>query len=267
MEMIVVTDIGPRIMSFRLGNGPNILYEDKTGFSVGDWQLYGGHRFATAPETTKTYEPDNQPCQAVVGGQLLRISGPPGCGAIQKIMEISHCRCCDGFKVRHILRNTGGMLWPAAPWAITCVKPIGRVVAQWGSGTGKWRTNMVRYWSQMGSCGTCANSRQWQPGNDIFVVQPSGETGKIGLYTDQGWMALLAGELTFIKRFQPVVRQSLCPDGGCNIEIYTCSNYIEMETLGAFETICPDAEITHTECWKLSADVFEPDQFKAVSQL
>jgi len=80
-------------------------------------------------------------------------------------------------------------------------------------------------------------------------------------------MALLSGELTFIKRFQPVVRQSLCLDGGCNIEIYTCSNYIEMKTLGAFETICPDAEIAHTECWKLSTDVFEPDQFKAVSQL
>lgn len=76
MELIVVTEIGPRIMSFKLKGKVNILYEDKTNFSVGDWKIYGGHRFTTAPETNDTYQSDNEPCEVTIAYDRIIIAAP-----------------------------------------------------------------------------------------------------------------------------------------------------------------------------------------------
>jgi len=60
-EMVVGVSAGQRILSLRRGAGPDLLYQDTTDFRVGDWRLYGGHRFTVAPEGEGTYAPDNAP--------------------------------------------------------------------------------------------------------------------------------------------------------------------------------------------------------------
>ncbi len=49
-EMIVVTGVGPRIMSLRTGGGENILWIDEVGLKRGRWKIYGGHRLWVSPE-------------------------------------------------------------------------------------------------------------------------------------------------------------------------------------------------------------------------
>ena len=47
IELIVTTDVGPRIMRFGFVGGQNLLneYKDQVGKTGGDeWRIYGGHR-------------------------------------------------------------------------------------------------------------------------------------------------------------------------------------------------------------------------------
>jgi len=52
-ELIVGISAGPRILSLHFAGGENLLFQDTTNFKVGDWCLYGGHRFTIAPENGK----------------------------------------------------------------------------------------------------------------------------------------------------------------------------------------------------------------------
>jgi hypothetical protein len=265
-ELIVVTQIGPRIMSLRHGGSENILYEDRTGFGVDQWKLYGGHRFTTAPETAQSYDPDNAPCDVAVEDGRLRISQPPERGGLQKTLEIGPCgESC--FEVRHVLRNTGNLLWCGAAWTLTCVRPAGSLIAAWGSGTDRWRSNMVRYWSRLGNCRGATDSPQWRPADEVFIVEPTGESGKIGLFADRGWLALARTDGTFYKCCRPTAPESLYPDGGCNIEVYSCPEYLEMEMLGPLQTLHPGEETSHIECWRIVAETFPRDQYPAIGRL
>lgn len=64
MEMILTSDVGPRIIRLGFIDQPNELYEDgswigKSGDS--EFHSYGGHRLWRAPEDpVLTYVPDNR---------------------------------------------------------------------------------------------------------------------------------------------------------------------------------------------------------------
>src|SRR6516164_11764967 len=64
-ELIVTLDVGPRVISYRLAGGKNVLkqYAEQLGKSgEKDWQIRGGHRLWVGPEDlTRTYAPDNGP--------------------------------------------------------------------------------------------------------------------------------------------------------------------------------------------------------------
>jgi hypothetical protein len=53
VELIITTEVGPRIISFSFIDGRNIFaqYVDQLGKKGQDsWNIYGGHRFWHAPE-------------------------------------------------------------------------------------------------------------------------------------------------------------------------------------------------------------------------
>src|SRR5688572_28276409 len=93
VELISVAEIGPRIISLRIGVGPNILFADPDGlFKRGDWNIWGGHRIWISPETEMSYHPDNQPCEVKIAGETLRLTAPPEKpSGLQKTLEISEC--------------------------------------------------------------------------------------------------------------------------------------------------------------------------------
>src|SRR5262249_39480507 len=75
VELIVTSDIGPRVIRYGLAGGPNLFWEDpktlgKTGGA--EWQLIGGHRLWHAPEDPKrTYAPDNTAVEVKIEGTAL----------------------------------------------------------------------------------------------------------------------------------------------------------------------------------------------------
>ena len=75
MELVVTTDVGPRIMRLAFRGGPNLLkeYPEHLGKRGGNaWRLYGGHRLWHAPEASpRTYWPDNVPVASQWNGRTL----------------------------------------------------------------------------------------------------------------------------------------------------------------------------------------------------
>lgn len=264
VELTAVASVGPRIISLKTAKGPNFLFENLNGsMGVGEWRIRGGHRLWVSPETNASYTPDNAPVKAEIQGDVLRLAAPAEPSGLQKTLEIAPCPESGGFLIRHLLRNEGPMLNFGAIWALTCVVPTGQLIMPWGEGTPDagdtmgWRTQMIRYWRRWAGTDAHPQSSQWVVRDDHFLVQPTGETGKVGLYGELGILAQLRPEGTFIKRAKS--REGVTyPDGGCNIEIYTSGSFMEMETLSPLLTLHPGQTLTHEESWLLTDEVIAP---------
>ena len=264
VELTVVVSVGPRILSLRYGDGENLLHADGDDLRVGDWRLYGGHRFTTAPESPASYLPDNALCRAVEENGSLLIISPRNPDGLDRALRIAGANDGRGFELTHALCNTNRQEWTGALWAITGLASAGRVVVPWGCGDDRWRTQMVRYLVQAGTPYANATSRQWQPAADHFVVEPRAERGKIGLFSDRGWVALLRPDGTFVKRCPAVPPEAECPDGGCNVEVYVGADYVELETLSPLTTLGPGEVLEHVERWYLLRETFSPEAWPVI---
>lgn len=253
LVLILVADVGPRILWLGRAGGPNLLYQDATGYAVGSWRMYGGHRLTVAPESPASYEPDHQPCELTLSDDRVTAVAPPAAGGLQREITIGPSLCGSGFEIRHRLRNAGALPVWTAPWAITCLPVGGRLVVDWGSGGPGWRTNMIRFWSRVGDHAARLDSPQWRFDNDALTVEPTGERAKIGLFSDRGRAVFSYATETFIKTALPVAPESCYPDGGCNVEVYTCRDYLEIETLGPLASVPPGGSVVHVEEWTLGS--------------
>lgn len=260
-EMIVVSEVGPRIMCFRAAGGENVLYVDRAGLGRGQWKIYGGHRIWQGPESEASYAPDNAPCEVQVRSDEVEIAAPvDGLSFLQKVLKIR----VEGetFRVQNIIRNTGTTLTPCVVWCLTCIRPDALVCFPWGR-PGQWVMKKICFWQQW--CGgehrSDVRSRQWQPGDDLFVVAPTGEEGKVGTSGWEGWMGAVfpQARATFIKRFtyhegMPYV------DEGCALQCYTCRYFIELESLSPQCVLHPGEALCHEERWRVfpgEVDVYD----------
>ena len=251
-ELIVITDIGPRILSLRWHGGTNLLYEDGAGFGVGEWRLYGGHRFTVAPEGGETYAPDNTACTVEMRADELRVAARSGANGTRRLLIISAASDGAGFDLRHVIENHGPQSWRGALWAITCVPPS-RVVAPGAA-------SEVRFWP-----GT--NRREWNlaPG-DVAPVS-RGTRGKIGWHSEAAWLASLQPEATLVIHNPHPAAPSNCVDDGCNVEIFTCPDYLEIETLGGEVVLAPGGQASHLERWRLLEPGFGSQDWPAIAAL
>ncbi len=265
LELVAATSLGPRIVSLRLGDGPNVLFEDRAGhYGRGPWRLWGGHRLWVTPESEATYELDNDPCESRIEDGRLVLERPAGPSALRRRIEVSPSSRCAGFRLRHMVINEGGYPVVAAPWAITCVRPEGRIIIPWGVGPESWRMRQVRYWGRWGPLSTNPASPQWQPADDRFVIEPRGEWGKVGLACDGGALAhLLPGDLAFVKWFD-FDSAGPYPDGGCNVQVFT-GFWVELETLGAVRELAPGLSASHDEHWLLAPAADEPTAWELMA--
>jgi len=265
VEMIVVTEIGPRIVALRVNDQPNVLFQDQGAIGRGDWRIYGGHRIWMAPETEASYAPDNQPCTVTVDDDALVVEAPiDPWSKLQKVLVIS---AAGGvFSVRNIMRNTGVMLATGAVWALTCVRPDAKVFFPWGR-PGNWRMKKICYWTSWcgGAQGSQVQSPQWHPTEELFIIEPTGEVGKVGTNGEEGWLGAIfpAATTTFYKQF---VRQEGATylDDGCAIQSYTCKDFIEMETLSPHAVINPGEELAHEELWRARAGLADLTNVAAI---
>lgn len=269
VELVVLADVGPRIVNYSLLGGENILHEvaEQAGSTGGgDFRLYGGHRLWISPEVERTYFPDNSPVTVSKDQGLIRFTAPvesasPGSN-LQKELEIELDENSTRVTIHHWVTNYDKRPTELAPWAPTMMKPGGRAILPLPP-----RAAMDNHHFQsvgpmtLWSFTDFADSR-WTLGTEyIQLQQQTNPTGRFpeqmtGLYNPAGWGAYFLNGTVFLKS-APVIAGAAYPDFGCNFEIFTNPEFLELETLGSQVELGFEESVGHTEMWTLFQNVPE----------
>ena len=261
VEVVVTTDVGPRIIRYAFIGGENMLGElpdDVVKTELGNWKPWGGHRLWTAPEAMpRSYSPDNDPVAFTIDRNTIRLvqAVEPGTG-IQKEMTVTLDEAGSGVTVAHRLTNKGVWDIEVAPWALTVMNGGGEVIIP----QEPYRSHddyllparPLALWHY-----TDLSDSRWTIGKKYIRLRTDEklkEPQKIGTGNRQGWAAYLRARTLLVKRFAWVEGASY-PDFGSNTETYTAANFIELETLGPLARLAPNGSADHREQWFLFRDV------------
>lgn len=267
VELVVTADVGPRIVSYGFCNGENLLHEvqddaGKTGGS--EFRLYGGHRLWVSPEVERTYYPDNTPVTVSRHGNATRFTAqreelPPGTN-LQKELEIELAATGSQVRITQRVRNDDARSTTLAPWSPTMMRAGGRAILPLSP-----RIAMDKdHYLPVGVFGiwsfTDLADPRWVLGTTyIQLRQLATPTGHFkeqmgGIYNSAGWGAYYRQGYLFIKR-AAVISGAQYPDFGCNFEVFTNSDFIELETLGPLVELRPGEVVEHVERWWLFSGV------------
>ena len=266
VELIATTDVGPRVIRFGFVDGQNLFkeFEDQLGQTGGDeWIPYGGHRFWHAPESNpRTYLPDNAPVEYNWEEQTLKLIQPVEKAAgMQKEIEIALDPDENHVVLVHRLINRNLWAIEAAPWGLTVMAPNGRAIFP----QEPYRPHpeyllparplVLWHYTDM-------QDPRWIWGTKYIQLRqdPNARTKqKVGMRNTLGWAAYCLNGEVFLKRYA-CDSEALYPDFGCNTEVYTDADILEVETLGPITKLQPDAAVEHTEHWFLhKAEVGEEE--------
>jgi hypothetical protein len=252
-EIVALTEVGPRIISFKPEGGENFFHVNKKEIEnakKGDpeWRSFGGTRLWVAPEYELTYTPDNLPCETVVEGDRAKIAAPVDeRTGLRRTMEIEAVG--ETFSITYGVTNERTHLFTAGLWVLSCLAPYkgAEIHLPWGADS-SWDVKDMRYWKSWLGHGSDILSRQWKPTAEFFVVKTTHEEGKVGFPNRRGYALFRHKGLTFIKKAD-YVEAAQYPDDGCTFEVYTCRNFYELETLSPLYCMRPGVAYTHREEW------------------
>jgi hypothetical protein len=256
IEVVVTTDIGPRIVHYGFVDGENMLgvYPQlSTSTPWGDWKPWAGHRLWVAPEAMpRSYAPDNSPISfKAYNDATIRLVQPPDQTGVQKEIGVTVAAEGSLVLVDHAITNCLSYEIEAAPWAITIVRSGTTVLP-----LEPWRSHdemllpaqpIVRWhFTDLADPRFSLGAKYIRLHADPRLVEPQ----KIGLHNGRGWCAHLAGDMLFVKRFdvEPV---SACTDCGSNNEAYVAGDYMELETVGTLQRLQPGGSLHYVEQWQL----------------
>jgi hypothetical protein len=262
VELVATLDVGPRIIHLAVPGGKNVMknYPDQMG-KTGErrWQIRGGHRLWFAPEDpVATYFPDNGPVGVVGlarGGVRLR-PAPETPNGLQK--EIDVCLDAKAPRVRlvHRIQNTGRKSVQLALWALSVMTPGGTAIIGLpprGSHPEDLLPNQsLVLWPYT----DLADPRVTFGTRVVLVAQNprAAKPFKLGLSNPEGWAAYAVRGCLFLKKF--AFDPCACyPDMGCNTELFTNADMLEVESLGPLVTLPPGRRVEHVEDWFLFAGV------------
>jgi len=264
VDLIVTTDVGPRIIRFGFVGEDNEFkeYEDMVGKTGGDeWRIYGGHRLWHAPEAMpRTYFPDNSPIQIEQHAGFVHLIQPlEATTGIQKEMDVHLAPDEARVAVTHRLRNTNLWAVELAPWALSVMAPGGKAIIPLpprGSHEGNLLpTGTITLWAY-----TDMTDPRWTWGSKYVMLRQDArmeQPQKVGMMVPDGWIAYAHHGHLFVKKFG-YVQGARYPDLGCSVEAFTNADMLEVETLGPFVHLQPDASVEHVEYWFLFRDVPVP---------
>jgi hypothetical protein len=270
VKAVVVSEIGPRIVDFRLSRGENVFYvrgAEAGGRGESHWVFRGGWRLWVAPERKETtYALDNSPCQVeVVNGSTLRVAGPPQeIAGIQKSIEVSLALNEPRLHLESRIRNIGDRPRTYAPWSLSVMRPGGRAFVPLDVGPleafDSVRRLLLWSYTEVRDPRYTFGDRLVQINQSLVTPPPAGSSGrrddesKIGVDSSQGWAAYLLGDTLYMKRFAHESAAQY-PDGGATVEIYSSHEFLEVENLGPLATMQPGEEIVSSEDWWLFSGV------------
>lgn len=258
IELIITTDVGPRIISFGFINGQNLLYvsdEDKGKSGGSQWRLYGGHRLWHAPEEApRTYFPDNKKVGYKWDGKTLKLTQDiESTTGIIKELEITLDPVRNNVTLLHRIINRNLWTIETSVWPVTAHAAGGMAVVPQEPYIDPAeyllpaRPVVLWYYTQM-------NDPRWVWGDKYVQLRhdPGHKSEqKAGILNKQGWAAYIRKNDLMIKHFD-YHPDSSYTDYGCNNEIYVNGDFLEIETLGPITKLAPGNFTDHTEYWSIS---------------
>jgi hypothetical protein len=263
VELVVLTEVGPRILFFGFRGEPNEFHEvpEHAGKTGGEeFRSYGGHRLWVSPEVERTYYPDNFPVSIRRHNDVFGFAAPaessrPGTN-LQKDVEINLDKTGTHVSVTHRITNRGKEATEMAPWALSVMAEGGKAILPLPPKApfNKDRLlpeGILALWSY-----TDLADPRWKIGSKyIQLRQDKNPTGQFkeqmtGIFNPSGWGVYYRQGHLFVKRAE-VQRSAKYPDFGCNFELYTDPCFLELETLGPLRNLEPGQTVEHTEEWWL----------------
>lgn len=257
-EVVVTTDVGPRVVGYALAGGENVLGE-VPGASVetpwGTFRPWGGHRLWTAPELMpRSYSPDNEAVDFESVGELsVRLTAPEDVRAgVQKELIVSLDASGSGVTVRHRVRNCGA--WPVtlAAWGLTIMRGGGEAVIP-HEPLGPHPEHLLPARALVLWPYTDMSDPRWTFGRRYLRLRADArfpDPQKIGAENKRGWAGYHVGETLFVKSYA-YEETAAYPDGGCNTEVFTAGSFIEVESLSPLRSVEPGGLVEHEERWRL----------------
>jgi len=260
IEVVVTTDVGPRIVGYSFVGGENILGshpEAKVETKLGEFRPYGGHRLWIAPENMpNSYAPDNAPVEYFFdeGKNSIRLVQPvESVTQTQKEITVTLDKTGSGVSINHKITNFGTETVEIAAWALTIMHGGGNCeipnepFAPYGGET-LLPVRTLTVWSY-----TDLSDSRWSFDREFIrlrVDENKTEPQKIGVLNKQGWAKYRLKELIFTKRFD-FQENKVYPDMNSNTELYTAGSFVEIESLAPLEKLKPGESTEHIEYWQL----------------
>ena len=261
VELIVTSDVGPRVIRYGFVGGQNLFkeYAETLGKSgEATWQLRGGHRIWAAPEdAVRTYAPDNGPVQIQIEGGVLTATQPvEALTGFEKQLQITLAPHGSAVTIRHQIRNTAAQAQDVAAWALSMMAQNGIGITGFPP-RGKHPdvlppTNPLIMWAFT----DFTDPRLAITKKYLTLRQDPANTTpqKLGHFNPDTWAAYLLGSDLFLKRATAQPGRTY-PDLGCSFEIFTRNDMLEMETLGPVEHLAQGQSLVHVENWSLTRNV------------
>ena len=260
VELIVTSDVGPRIIRYGFVGGQNFFVEleEDLGKTGGDnWRLYGGSRLWVGPEDpVYSYGADNDPVQIEIAGSSLTAQAPEEHTGVQKGIKVELSD--EGSAVRVVYTLANRTIWPlrVATWVLTMMAPGGAGITTLPP-RGTHPEVLAPTNPLVVFAFTNMADPRWSWLEKYIVLRQDPQNAdpeKIGLFNPATRGAyLLNGEL-FVKKFAASAEEEY-PDMGSSYETFTNERFLEIETLGPLRTLQPGESIEHLEEWSLHRPV------------
>jgi hypothetical protein len=264
-ELLISLEVGPRLLSYRLREGKNVLQTVPAEMGKSGEKGFvgrGGHRLWVSPETERTYAPDNSPVkwQSHDPSTIHLVNPATAPWHIRKELAVT-LGTGSAVTLRHVLTNEGQQPEEIAAWGLTIMRPGGLHIipqpplAQHGPGAFQ-PDRVVVPWRY-----TDLSDPRWHLGRRYWTLEPKVDTAatKLGLLHSPGWVAYALPDALFFKSFAAVPGGKY-PDFGCNYETFSKGDFIELETLSPLQKLAPGESVEHVERWHLFSSVERPDK-------
>lgn len=264
-ELIITTDVGPRVIRCGFIGGRNVFkeYKEMLGKSgEKQWMIRGGHRLWVAPESKESYALDNSPVSFKKKGAngVVLTSKPDTKSGWTKEIEIALNPKKNEATVLHRLIPTKDAKQYWALWALSVMAPGGTAIIPQPPflphlsvpPTSKTPPNLrpdrkLILWPY-----TDLRDKRYQWGKENLCVKQNAKKGptKIGLLYDKKWVGYHLKDTLFAKTVD-LVKKTHYPDNGVNFELFTNEDMLEVESLAPLTLFKKGEAVIHKETWKL----------------
>lgn len=200
----------------------------------------------------RTYAPDNDPVAHAWDGRTLTLTADEPANGLRKEMRVTLAASEPRVEVAHRIVNLNPWAIELAPWVLSVMAPGGRAVVP----NEEYRSHpeslqparpvVVWHFTDMSDPRWTWGRRYLQLRQDPAATSKQ----KAGACNRRGWAAYLLNGEAFIKAY-PFVPGATYPDMGCNTEVFTDPEMLELETLGPLTRLEPGAHVDHVEAWLL----------------